>query len=231
MKIYPLGDSALTIEFGEIIDEKINQEVLSLFHSLKNDPVEGILDIVPAYSSLTIYYRINGINSFQLMSGLIKEIIAGKTGRREALPALPPSRQVKIPVCYSRQVAPDLEETAELLNLSTDRLVTLHAGRKYRVYMLGFLPGFPYMGITDPTIEVQRKPEPVMVKAGSVGIAGNQTGIYPLDSPGGWQIIGRTPLKLFDPLSDSPCLFSPGDEVEFYPISHEEFENYQTGNS
>ena len=130
---------------------------------------------------------------------------------------------VRIPVCYDDEFAIDLRWIAEQKNLTREEIVHLHSSRQYRVYMLGFLPGFPYMGEVNEKIVVRRKPEPKQILAGSVGIAGKQTGIYPLNSPGGWQIIGRTPRKLFDQDALLPVSLNAGDQVEFYPISKEEF--------
>ena len=213
MNIYPLGDRALTLEFGNVIDENINDRVIALFEELKSRKIKGITDLVPAYCSLTLHFD----GKYNDVKELVEEIIAGKAGRREELTASPSPRQIKIPVCYDKAFGTDLETIAALNNITVDEIIALHSNKTYRVYMLGFLPGFPYMGITDPKIEIQRKPQPVMVKTGAVGIAGKQTGIYPLDSPGGWQIIGRTPMKLFDPLNENPSLLKPGDEVSFHP--------------
>ena len=132
-----------------------------------------------------------------------------------------------IPVCYDDEFAIDLPWIAEQKNLTREEIVLLHSSRQYHVYMLGFLPGFSYMGEVDERIVVPRKPEPLPISAGSVGIAGKQTGIYPLNSPGGWQIIGRTPLKMFNKDNDEPCLLKAGDSVEFYSITIDEFNHIQ----
>ena len=236
MLIYPLGDAALTIEFGDVIDEKINDQVINLFNALKNEPIEGVIDLVPAYSTLTIHYKLQ--LSYPVIKQRVSDFIAGKTVRRllpkpsgqdpvgEELNVLSLPRQIKVPVCYDPALAPDLDYVAKQKGLTTDQIISVHTSQSYRVYMLGFLPGFPYMGSINKEIEIPRKPQPVMVKAGSVGIAGLQTGIYPLDSPGGWQIIGQTPLKIFDKDKEEPCLFRPGDQASFYSISKDEFESH-----
>jgi len=134
---------------------------------------------------------------------------------------------IRIPVCYDNEFAIDLPWIAEQKSLTREEIIRLHSSRQYHVYMLGFLPGFSYMGEVDEKIIVRRKPEPQQILAGSVGIAGKQTGIYPLNSPGGWQIIGRTPLKMFNKDNIEPCLLKAGDAVEFYSITSEEFDYIQ----
>jgi inhibitor of KinA len=229
--ISPLGDSALLIHFGNRIDDDINRKVLQLFHQLQQLSLEEIKDIVPAYGSLAIYYDVASLHqktvtAFNSMRNLLQPILdsAGQ-------PALPGNRHVKIPVCYEKKFAPDLEALAVDKNISTEELIGLHIERFYRVYMIGFLPGFAYMGKVDGRIATPRKKAPVNVAAGSVGIAGEQTGIYPSSSPGGWNIIGRTPTRLFDKEKEKPVLLQPGDEIQFYPITEDEFENYQGGPS
>jgi inhibitor of KinA len=136
-------------------------------------------------------------------------------------------REISVPVCYESPHAPDLATAAELKGLSTEAFIRIHSSVSYRVYMLGFLPGFAYMGEVDESIVLPRKDTPrTVVPKGSVGIAGKQTGIYPTGSPGGWQLIGRTPIRLFDPEAANPAFFQPGDIVRFYSITADEFENY-----
>jgi len=154
----------------------------------------------------------------------------GMTAPSEGVVSFPGSNSghfFRIPVCYEGEYGPDLEWVAREKNLPRDKVIRLHSFCTYHVYMVGFLPGFPYMGKTDPRLEVSRKPQPVAVVAGGVGIAGIQTGIYPLNSPGGWQIIGRTPSKLFNPEFDPPVRLQAGDQVQFYPISREEFTSWK----
>ena len=227
--IFPLGDSALTIDFGNTIDIEINNYVLGLFHHFKGGNNTGIIDIVPAYSSLTFYYNV----------GIIRQITSNKTAfetvkqviEQELYEVLEPEtkqlRKIRIPVCYSSTFGPDLPFIASEKNIASEQIIQLHTSRLYTVYMIGFLPGFPYMGEVDDAIVIPRKKQPrTKVPQGAVGIAGKQTGIYPLESPGGWQIIGRTPLKLFDNGKVHPVLLEPGDSVQFYPITEDEFENY-----
>ena len=227
--IFPLGDSALTIDFGNTIDDAINKKVLQLFQKLQqlSSPVT---DIIPAYSSLSIFYdaallHTNDKTAFERMKELLLPLLA----EEEDLTA--DSRKLNVPVCYSVTFGLDLEALAKTKNVSVEELIRLHTSATYRVYMIGFLPGFAYMGKVDEKLAAPRKTEPrILVPAGSVGIAGEQTGIYPLNSPGGWNIIGRTPLKIFDADKTESVLFRPGDEVSFYSITEDEFENYKSGN-
>lgn len=229
--IFPLGDSALTIDFGNTINDDINQSVLHLFHKLRHQ-LPFIKDVVPAYSSLTVYYDVLSLQTkektaFEAMQDLLLPLL-----KEDDININNQSRKLRIPVCYAKRFAPDLEEIASQKNLTTEDVIHLHSGKIYRVYMIGFLPGFAYMGKVDARIATGRRSSPrTAIAAGSVGIAGEQTGIYPLASPGGWNIIGRTPLLLFDRSKEEPVLLQPGDGVEFYSITEDEFENYQKGHS
>ena len=229
--IFPLGDSALTLDFGNIIDLRINDYVLQLFNHFKKKKIPGLLDIVPAYSSLSFYYNVFAVrqaNSPNLAAFEIMRQIIEKELEHDLVQESRPQRKISIPVCYSVSFAPDIESIALEKNISIEKIVQLHTEQLYTVYMIGFLPGFPYMGEVNESIAVPRKNEPrAKLAAGSVGIAGKQTGIYPMESPGGWQIIGRTPLKIFDKeKNEDPVLLQPGDEIQFYSISEDEFENY-----
>jgi inhibitor of KinA len=228
-KLFPLGDAAITIDFGNIIDETINEAVLSLYHSLQRDPLYSMIEAVPAYSSLTIYYDVasahkktaSGMRTYDWITGEIEKRLQQPLARATEQSAL-----ITIPVCYDPFFAPDLEQLASRKGLSIEEVINIHTAKEYRVYMLGFLPGFCYMGEVDERIVSPRKPEPVNVESGSVGIAGKQTGVYPFASPGGWQIIGRTPLLLFDKDKENPALLKPGDRVRFTAISKHEFANH-----
>jgi inhibitor of KinA len=241
-RIFPLGDTAITIDFGNVIDERINSKVLALFHQLSAEPLPGMIEAVPAYGSLTVYYDVFGISKTGITGKSVFEFMCGQLSERLDQPLKEEnevSRLVTIPVCYEKEFAPDIEYLAKEKNISAEEVIRIHSSKQYRIYLLGFLPGFSYMGEVDEKIAVSRKPQPVTVAAGSVGIAGKQTGIYPLASPGGWQIIGRTPLILFDAApskspppvggetsEDSFCLLHPGDRVQFISISKDEFESY-----
>jgi inhibitor of KinA len=223
--ISPLGDSALTVTFGSSIDEEVNLKVLSLFRLVKQQGCVEILDVIPAYASLTLvydFYRVySNIKSspFTYMSDKVEKLIEGLQVQN-----LPAPKVVEIPVCYDPSFGTDLREMAKNKQVSIEEIVQIHTSTTYHVYMLGFLPGFSYMGKLDDRIATPRKAVPDLnIPAGSIGIAGEQTGIYPLDSPGGWNIIGRTPLKMFNLNAVSPCLLQPGDKVRFQPIVLDEY--------
>ena len=233
-KISSLGETALIIDFGNTIDESINKLVHSLFYQLQNDPIPGMIEAVPGYSSLTIYYDIlfirNILNkqttAFEWISESLKKFIP-----KENIETGDPQILIKVPVCYEIEYAPDLGFIASQNKISHEEVIYLHTSTTYHIYMLGFLPGFDYMGMVDEKISSSRKQKPVFVEAGSIGIAGKQTGIYPFRSQGGWQIIGRTPLKLFDKEKINPVLFKAGDKVQFYSITKDEFEDIKSRNA
>ncbi|HEV7622282.1 MAG TPA: 5-oxoprolinase subunit PxpB [Flavisolibacter sp.] len=233
--IFPLGDSALIIDFGNQIDEHINRKVFNLYFHLKSRTLSYITDLVPAYSSLAVYYNVVSVHyinhektAFETMAEMIENITAFETEINIIQP-----KNIRVPVCYESKFAPDLQEVASAKKLSGAEVIHLHTSKKYRVYMLGFLPGFPYLGEVDEKLAMPRKSEPrLKVNTGSVGIAGKQTGIYPIESPGGWQIIGCTPLSIFNKEDiNNPVLFSAGDEVTFYSISEDEFDHYKAGHT
>ncbi len=224
-EIYACGDHAYTLDLGQQINVGTNRFIIRLFKALQHNKPSFILDIIPAYSSITIVY-----DPLALPHEYPEEIIHLCFTDAIHLSALDQSIEyssvIRIPVCYHPSVAPDLEVLCSMLEMNADSLVSIHTSKPYRVFMNGFLPGFAYMGLVDHRIAAPRHQSPrKVVPAGSVGIAGSQTGIYPLDSPGGWQLIGKTTVTLFDPLSDKPCLLQPGDEVQFYPISLDEFQH------
>ena len=229
--LFHLGDAALTIEFGNEINEDLHKKVLDLYNRLQNHSSPFIFDIVPAYSSLAIHYDVMGLKkkypeqtAFDSMADLVEEIVKNSPGNSGEQ-----NRFFEIPVCYAEEFAPDMNELCLAGNLSRREVIDIHTSKTYRVYMLGFLPGFTYMGSVDERIRISRKQKPRLhVASGSIGIAGEQTGIYPLDSPGGWQIIGRTPVRLFARDKTQPVLFSPGDIVKFYPISQDEFKDHKS---
>jgi len=228
-KIFPISDTALTIDFGNVINENINSTVLSLSRDFQNNPQDGFIETIPAYSSLTVYYDVFQLSKSIPQDRTVYEWVSSVL--EERLQRLPETVELgsplfEIPVCYDPEFAPDIGEIANLKAISTDEVMHIHRSKEYRVYMLGFLPGFSYMGEVDERIAVPRKSQPKQVAAGSIGIAGRQTGIYPSASPGGWQVIGRTPLKIFDPKKEEPTLLKAGDKVRFIPISKHEFENY-----
>ncbi|MDB5229242.1 MAG: pxpB [Chitinophagaceae bacterium] len=233
--IYALGDSALTVDFGNLIEDKINSRVLDLFYIIQQKQLTGVTDIVPSYSAITIHYDLMLVNpnkksdsAFEAISSFVKDIIKETSSSKQHN-----KTRVKIPVCYDVSFGPDITFIAREKKITVTEIARLHTEKIYRVYMIGFLPGFPYMGAVDEKIAVPRRSSPrENVVAGSVGIAGIQTGIYPLASPGGWQIIGRTPISIFDKkANENAVLLKPGDEVQFYSITTDEFENYKSRNT
>jgi inhibitor of KinA len=225
---FPLGDAALTISFGNVINEETNAIVLSSFYKIKKAQLPFVLDVVPAYSSLTVHYDVvsaaqqkGDTTVFELMVNAVENAMRAKDEEEHN------SRYIKVPVFYEPKFALDIADVAAQKGLSVEDVMHLHLSKKYRVYMVGFLPGFAYMGKVDERISVPRKAQPrTHLPAGSVGIAGEQTGIYPLASPGGWQIIGCTPVQLFNKDEANPVLFQPGDVVEFFSITEHEFTHY-----
>ncbi len=226
--MYPCGDHALTIEWGNAIDVTVNKTVMALFVLLKEANIKGVKDIIPAYNTITIVYDTPLLKK-QVTTATVYEWMSRQVGNlinSSEIDIEKKSRLVRIPVCYDFSMAPDLSSLAAEHSIHTDEVIKLHTGKTYRVYLIGFMPGFAYMGSVDQKIKTPRRSNPrTLVPAGSVGIAGEQTGIYPFDSPGGWQLIGQTPVKMFDAGNDQPCYLQPGDEVQFYPITTNEFQN------
>lgn len=227
---YALGDSAVTIRFAQAASNETNRTVQDLAKALEMDPFPGFIEHVLTYTTVTVYYDPREVflyagrreNLFEWVCAAIDGIIARMHPimHREV-------RVVRIPVCYGGEFGPDLSFVADCVQLTEEEVVALHAKSEYVTQMIGFMPGFPYLGGLPERISVGRKSSPRMrVPAGSVGIAGGQTGIYPFSSPGGWQIIGRTPLTLFDPQFDPPSVLIPGDKVRFFPIGTERFHSW-----
>lgn len=228
-KIFPLGDAAVTIDMGNSISEALNQKALAMQQWLQADPFEGLKDCLVAYSSLTVLYNPAVIKKYYHPTDTVFAWVANRLQQayEKAVQTGQAAREViRIPVCYDEPYATDLPSVARQKRLSLQEVVNLHTASIYNVYMIGFLPGFSYMGEVNERIALPRKQTPAAVMAGSVGIAGSQTGIYPLNSPGGWQIIGRTPLKLFDPFVPEPVKLQAGDKVQFYAITKHEFDEY-----
>ena len=213
------SDCALCLTFGEEISEQINGRIQALCLLLEQKQLPEIVELVPAYASLTIHYRPELIG-YEAFCRKLEAVLDEATQT-----AAPPSELVRIPVCYGGDYGPDLPFVAQFNRLTPEQVIRRHSAPEYLIYMLGFSPGFPYLGGMDKSIAAPRLPAPrTKVPAGSVGIAGQSTGIYPVQSPGGWQLIGRTPLKLYDPRRDKPILLAAGQKIRFYPIGPEEFE-------
>ena len=224
--ITPLGDSSVLLSFENIIDPVINKRVLSLHEALTKSGFKGFIESVPAYASLAVFYDIPTIARHTNSSpySIIKNHLLTLLSQIETeIESVKPT--IKIPVCYDAEFGADLHYLAEYHQLTIDEIIRLHTALVYRVYMIGFMPGFAYLGSVDDRLTTPRKVQPrINVPAGSVGIAGSQTGIYPIDSPGGWQIIGKTPLQLFNTSQSAPCLLAAGDQVKFISIDKNEFQ-------
>lgn len=219
-KILPLGDSSITIDFGSEIDEAVNTLVAQLFDYCLQNPFTGFMEAIPAYASLTVFYDVIQVRNaypeaptaFAWAEKYLTEALNNLNTTTKASPNL-----IEIPVIYDGE---DLAFVASHNGLSIEEVIQNHSAATYRVYMMGFLPGFAYMGGMDERIATPRKTSPrTKVPAGSVGIAGQQTGIYPLESPGGWQLIGRTTVKLFDIDAPNPTLLKAGDLVKFVNVA------------
>lgn len=223
--IYSLGDRALTIDFGNRIDLDIHEELMARYQDWTTNPIPGVLELVPAYSSITVFYQVPApvkISEGQTVFEWIKANIEDRM-KQEAGHFRKEKQGHRIPVCYDPVLVPELIQHARTCGISPEELIALHTAKIYTVYMLGFLPGFPYMGEVDEKIVLPRKSSPVPVPAGAVGIAGKQTGIYPFHSQGGWCLIGQTPIQMFDAKSDNPTFLKAGDQVKFFPISLSEY--------
>lgn len=218
------GESCLVAELGDAIELALNRQVRALSLALEQARVKGVLEAVPTYRSLAIYYDPLTIDRDALKAQVL--LLYGSLGDQgDQTP-----RVVEIPTVYGGEYGPDLEFVARHSGLLPDEVVRLHSEPLYHVYMLGFIAGFPYLGDLAERLAVPRLSTPrLKVPAGSVGIGGRQTGVYPIESPGGWRIIGRTPLRLFDPSSEAPTAILPGDKVRFVRIEPHEYERGQSG--
>lgn len=214
------GDSSLCAEFGNEISKEINAQIRAFNILLKESGIAGIVETIPTYRSLLIQYD-PGVISYKSLEGKLKKLLA-KLDSVE----IPPSEVLEVPVLYGgEEMGPDLKFVAENAKISEEEVIKLHSEPEYLIYMLGFTPGFTYLGGLNDAIETPRLKTPrVKIPAGSVGIAGKQTGVYPIDSPGGWQLIGRTPLKMYDADREKPILPEAGQYIKFVPIDRAEFD-------
>lgn len=213
-----VGDRGLLLEQGNSIDPEVNRKVRALAMALGAQRVKGLLEVVPTYRSLLLIY-----DPLITAPDFLLEAVRSLEARLLEI-KIPPPRTVEIPVCYGGEFGPDMEFVASYHGLTVEEVIRIHSAPDYQIYMMGFTPGFPFLGglpevLATPRLETPR----LMVPAGSVAIAANQTGIYPIASPGGWRIIGRTPLRLFLPELEEPFLYRTGDRIRFRPISREEF--------
>jgi inhibitor of KinA len=223
-RIVPAGDAAVILELGDRIDPVVNERAVSVAQALDRLSLPGVRDVVPTFKSVAVYFDPlkTDIDGLTRCLGDLGDEARNATGTARTGGPI-----VRVPVCYGGEYGPDLAEVARFAGTNVAQVIALHAGQTYRVFMLGFLPGFAYMASVHPRIAAPRRESPrLRVPTGSVGIAGQQTGIYPSDSPGGWCLIGRTPLRPYDPGRAAPFLFKAGDRVQFDPIGPEQYETW-----
>lgn len=212
------GDKALTVEYGNEISEDISSKVRSMMVALELNKIEGVIEIVPTYRSLMIHYNSltikydDLVSKLKLLESKLKDI------------SLPEPEVIEIPTLYGGEYGPDIGNVAQHNGITVEQVIKIHSSKEYLIYMLGFTPGFPYLGGMDEKIATPRLKAPrTKISKGSVGIAASQTGIYPIDSPGGWQLIGKTPVKLYEPNREVPILLKAGNYIKFIPISEEQY--------
>ncbi len=229
---FQISENAISIELAGDISEETLAKITWLNQCIKQNPFMGLLSTMPAYTTLTLYFdlvllmnddELKGSTSLDKISGYISALDFETTTHQQVEQPI-----ISIPVCYDDPFGLDMNELTSFYQLKKEEIIALHSSAVYRVFMIGFVPGFPYLGGLSAKLTAPRKQQPrPTIQAGSVGIAGQQTGIYPLETPGGWQIIGRTPLKLFDAASQQPSLLKAGDQIKFEAISLTEFEHIQ----
>jgi len=237
VEISDLGDNAVIIEVGKVIQLETHRRVKALTVYLEENPFPGMIEIIPTFTTVTVFYDplqvyhwaakndfLSSISHFEspysIVKSIIKQILSDVERNQDDKP-----RMIEIPVCYGGELGPDLEYVAKHNGLTTEDVINIHSSSEYLVYMIGFAPGFPYLGGMSERIAAPRRQTPrLSIPAGSVGVAGGQTGVYPIETPGGWQVIGRTPLPLFRPKESIPSLLQAGDVIKFKPISKDEYD-------
>ena len=218
VRFLPAGDTAVIVEFGDRIDRLLSDRVLRLSTLVRAAKLPGVIETVPTFRSLMVHYDPLATDSASLTAAL-ENLLDENRGETQ------PVKLWRIPACYAASHAPDLAEVVQRTGLSTEEIVGLHSNTRFHVYMIGFVPGFPYMGDLSAPLVLPRRADPrVRVPPGSIAIATNMTAIYPLESPGGWHLIGATPVRLFDLRRPRPALLSPGDAVRFEPVTVREFD-------
>lgn len=231
-KMFSISETSILVEFGNEISRDIQIKVKAFADYLDKNPFAGMVEYIPAFTSVTIIYdpvKIKnaygkgGKYAYEIVQDKIDEIL-----RKVVVASNDNAKVIEIPVCYGGELGPDLEYVASYNKISVEEVIKIHSEREYLVYMIGFAPGFPYLGGMSEEIYVPRRKSPrTSIPKGSVGIAGMQTGVYPISTPGGWQLIGRTPIELFRPRDVKPSLLEAGDIVKFKPISYEEYKSYK----
>jgi KipI family sensor histidine kinase inhibitor len=217
-RIIAAGDAAWLIELPERLDAEVNERAIEIAGAVERAAFPDVTDIVVGYRSVMAY--VDPLSAHRDATRAALETIAGRPAARE----VSKGRNVEVPVCYGGEYGPDLADLATFARCSSEDVVERHLEREYRVYVVGFVPGFAYMAPVDPRIAAPRRASPrLKVPAGSVAVAAGQTGIYPSETPGGWHLIGRTPVKPYDPAREAPFLFHPGDRVRFRRITEDEY--------
>lgn len=219
VKILTAGDSSILIQFGNAIDPDINARIAATVQLMREQHIEGVVDMIPAFCTLLINYdpRVISYDEMKMRMEKILSVEIAAGARKKKV--------FEIPVCYGGEFGPDLPTIAEHAGLSEQEVIDIHTSTDYLIYMLGFLPGFTYLGGLDERIHTPRLANPrIRIPAGSVGIGGSQTGIYPMDSPGGWQLMGLTPVKTYDPEREVPILVEAGDYIRFVPVDRAEYD-------
>lgn len=218
VRFLPSGDTAIVVEFGDRIDHELNAQVLRLSALVRAKSIPGVVETLPTFRSLLVHYDPLVTDNASVVA-VIERLLPHSHGAAER------SQVWRIPACYEGSHAPDLEDVAKRTGLNADEIVRLHSGTRFHVYMVGFSPGFPYLGDLPDSLVLPRRKDPrVRVPAGSIAIATSMTAIYPIESPGGWHLIGATPVRLFDARWPRPALLRPGDSVSFDPVNAREFD-------
>lgn len=219
-RMCPVGDQAILCEFGNKIDEKINDEVQALTRQIKSASLRGVTELLPTYRSLLVFYDSSRI-SYKKLSKTIGSFHRDSTGQESG------NKKTRIVPClYGGECGPDLSDMADQLGMSEAEIVNIHKSVDYKIYMLGFLPGFVYLGGLDERIHMPRLDVPrTKIPERSVGIGGNQTGVYPMESPGGWRLIGSTPLDFYNPVNTPPVLCEAGEYIRFEPVTEQEYQS------
>ena len=217
------GDSSIIVQFENEISQKVHKKVMGLTNAIMRAKIKGVIECVPTYNTVFITYNPKKTTHEKIIEKIKSLNFDGKDQKKKA-------RILKIPVCYGQDFGGDLEEISKITGLSREEIIKIHSEKEYLIYMIGFLPGFAYLGGLDERLIVPRLENPKLkIPAGSVAIGGSQTGIYPVDSPGGWRIIGRTPIKVYDQERKNPVLFSAGDYIKFEVIDSDMFYKNQRG--
>ncbi len=221
MTLFPLGDSAVVLSLSDEVNDAVSLRVRVVADAIQRERIAGVVDVVPAFGSVTVFYDISRLGVYSNFETRVTEVAMRAAS---STPRASSARTVEIPVCYGGEFGPDLEEVASRAGATIDQTIQWHSGADYRVHAIGFVPGFGYLGGLPRKLHTPRRPTPrSTVPPGSVGIGGAQTGVYPVATPGGWNLVGRTPLRMFDLQRVEPAIVRAGDRVRFRPISPDDF--------